>query len=124
MARLTGLIVALTLCSVAPALAQDEEVTFTDRFKLWNDCKPLDLVGEVLNNGAAEIGLAREAITTAVRSRLRGARIYSEDGNEWLYVNVNTVNPAFNANFGFKKLVVDEATNITRLAYPVYTHTH
>ena len=77
--RLAGLIVALTLCSVAPALAQDEEVTRSDRFHLWNDCKPLKLVVEDLNNNAAEIGLTKDAITTTVRSRLRGARIYGED---------------------------------------------
>ena len=111
--RLAGLIVALTLCSVAPALAQDEEVTRIDRFQLWNDCKPLRLFVGKLDNDAAEIGLTREAITTTVRSRLRGARIYSEDGNAWLYVTVNTVNPAFSVKLQFIKLVVDGATNIT-----------
>ena len=103
MGRLAGLIVASTLCSVAPALAQDEEVTRADRFHLWNDCKPLELVVENLNNDAAEIGLTGEAIKTTVRSRLRGARIYGKDWNAWLYVNVGTSNPAFNMSLEFKK---------------------
>ena len=63
-----------------------EEVSDLDRFQLWNDCRAMNLVVEGLNQDAAEIGLTREAIETAVRSRLRAARLYNADAGPFLYV--------------------------------------
>ena len=72
---LRPLLLAAALLLSAPAWA--EEVTDYDRFRLWNDCGPMKLVVENLPKAAADIGLTREAITTAVRSRLRAAHLYS-----------------------------------------------
>ena len=83
-------VVALVFCSLAPAWATDvaesaperispEEVA-REAFELWNDCQPIafsvHLQGE---NEASKIGLTKEAIETAVRSRLRGARIFRDN---------------------------------------------
>ena len=78
MRRYTSLwLVAALLLAAAPASAG--EVSDRDRFELWNDCKPMLLRVSGLPDDAAEIGLTKEAIEIAVRSRLRGARLYSEN---------------------------------------------
>ena len=52
-----------------------------DRFRLWNQCRPLHLAVGV-NEGGAEIGITEETISALVRSRLRSARLY-EPRQEW-----------------------------------------
>ena len=85
-----GPIVAL-LVLAAPTSVGAEGVSSSDRFQLWNACKPIDLVVEHLNDAAVKISLTREAITTAVRSRLRAARLYSSKTAPFLYVSVTLV---------------------------------
>ena len=96
--------VALALVLAAPPGAA-EKASQLDRFKLWNGCKPVKLLVEGLSNDAAEIGLREEDIETAVRSRLRGARIYDENSVPYLYVNINVVGPAFSVDVEFKRRV-------------------
>ena len=69
-----------------------------DRFELWSPwCSTVDLTVEGLDNDGAKIGLTEEAIETAVRSRLRSARIYGDAPlAPWLYVNVAVLHNAFN----------------------------
>lgn len=97
-----------------------------DRFQLWYACEPIYLIVESLPDHAAEWGLTREAITTAVRSRLRAARLYSRssrrsvpyrpgsivhvsDSRALLYVHVNSLSEgeAFSVDVEFKKRLSD-----------------
>ncbi|MDE0201648.1 MAG: hypothetical protein OXK73_04360 [Rhodospirillaceae bacterium] len=96
------MIAALALIATS---ASAEEVSDRDRFKLWNGCRPVDLVVEGLTDDSGEIGLHREDIETAVRSRLRGARIYDNDASPYLYVNVNVVGRAYAIGFEFTRYV-------------------
>ena len=98
MARLTLLIVALALVLAAPSDAA-EKVTDRDRFNLWTGCGSVELVVEGLSPDAAKIGLRKEAIATAVRSRLRGARLYADLAYRKLYVRVTVVGDAFGVDF-------------------------
>ena len=88
MALIIRLIIVLTLCVATPALAQDEIEPSYDRFRLWNNCQPFTLVVEQLGDDATEIGLKKDTIETTVRSRLRAARIYTDNGfpHPYLYV--------------------------------------
>ena len=112
MRNIQSLILALFLASVP--FVQAQEVSDYDKFQLWNNCAEIRLVVEHLPPEAAEFNLRKEDIETAVRSRLRGARIYTEnwfdDNGSWipyLYVMVNTVGFAFSTNAGLRKRVSD-----------------
>ena len=76
----------------------------------------MSLTVEKLPDDAAAIGLTEDAIEVAVRSRLRAARLYSEDYHEtaWshLYVNVNVVDSAFGIGVEYRKDVKDLATTL------------
>jgi len=52
-----------------------------DKFQLWNDCKPVDLVVSLSIqdplNDSTGTGLTEDRIRTAIESRLRAARIYT-----------------------------------------------
>ena len=90
---------------IAAASASAEEVSNLDRFELWNKCQPTELVVEGMSKDAGSWGLTKEAIEVAVRSRLRGARLFTEDytksGESYLYINVNVVDIAFNISFSY-----------------------
>ena len=97
------------------ALAQ--EVSSLDRFKLFNECRPMHLILESLPADAAEIDLAEASIQVAVESRLRSARLYdSELTGPYLYVNVNVVGRAFNTSLEYNKPVHDLASDVTGVA--------
>ena len=49
-----------------------------ERFRLYNRCRPVELVIEPLDDHAAGIGLTEERIRSAAESRLRGARLYAD----------------------------------------------
>ncbi len=100
---------ALSLCPAAPSPAGD--VTDLDRFQLWNDCRPMYLVVETLDRDADDIGLTREAIGTAARSRLRAARLYDGDAvAPYLYVNVNVSRSTFGLSVEYNKWMSDPAS--------------
>lgn len=103
-------LVAAMLATV-PALVAAEEsgaLTAYERFQLWNERRPIELVDEGLHDNASEIGLTEERIETLVRSRLRAARIYSaDDSAAHLYVNGNVNRKAVSVRFSFKKYVMD-----------------
>ena len=101
---------ALALAFAAPAGAA-EKVDAFDRFGLWYGCEPVGLVVEGLPEGAKAIGLSKSRIETTVRSRLRGARLYSDEGlRPYLYVNVNVVGAAFGYRMELNKWVKDRAS--------------
>ena len=94
------------------ALAQ--EVSSLDRFRLFNECRPMRLLVESLPADAAELGLTKASIQVAVESRLRSARLYDSESTfgPYLYVNVNVVGRAFHASLEYNKLVRDPASDV------------
>ena len=96
--------------------ARAENVTNYDRFQLWNDCRPMELMVEGLDKDAADIGLTKDAITVAVRSRLRAARLYTDRSWVSLYINVHVVGRAFHARVKYTKLLTDSKFDLGGLA--------
>ena len=90
--------------------ARAENVTGYDRFQLWNDCQPMRLVVEGLDKDTTDIGLTKDAITVAVRSRLRAARLYTAETDPRLYVRVQVVDTAFYTSVEYGKRVADSAS--------------
>ncbi len=77
-----------------------------DIFSLENNCEPVNLVVEGLDNDAKEIGLTTKRIRVTVESRLRGARIYRENTYPYVYVNVIVVGAAFSIDVDFERMLV------------------
>ena len=106
--------VALSVMLVAPGLAAAQDSTAptgVDRFRLWNECKPIFLLVENLNDHAAKIGLTKELIETTVRSRLRAARIYKSTRSlPHVYVRVDVAGRAFSVELALSKIVTDNAS--------------
>ena len=94
---------AAVLLIATPASA--ETVDDFDRFQLWNNCEPVKLIVEDLPADAGKIGLRREDIQTAVRSRLRSARIFNPLARPYLYVHVNVVGRAFGIDVSLNRRV-------------------
>ena len=102
---------AVALLAAGSVAAEEETVTDRDRFELWTECKPVVLVVEDLSKDAAAMGLSSEDITIAARSRLRSARIYTEERPApWLYIRVNVVSAAYSVHVGFRKVLWDRIT--------------
>lgn len=97
----------------APACADvREELNLRlGRFQLWNECKPIDLLVGDLDSDAKDISLNQGKIETAVRSRLRSARIFDPEELKYLYVGVTVVDHAFNLRLDFRKPVLDIASD-------------
>ena len=95
---------AVTLVS---STAVGETSTALDRFRLFADCGPMGLVVEKLHEDATKIGLTKESIQAAAESRLRSARLYSTEVNQYLYINVNVAGGGFNVGLEYKKWVSD-----------------
>lgn len=106
----TMIIGALMLAS-ASVQAQDGTAQQYDRFRLYTSCAPLELVVESLHPSAADIRLTEGDIITTVRSRLRGARIYTAKntrlGDLYLYVNIAVVGLAFSISVQLKQTVLN-----------------
>lgn len=92
-----------------PAPAAAGGVSNSDAFRLWAACVPIALEVGVSEQGR-KIGLREADIETAVRSRLRAARIY-EDKNAApvLVVGVVVFKNAFNAEIAFFKVLEDRS---------------
>lgn len=111
--------VAAVLVVGSGSVAEEESSNMTtlerlERFQLWNECKPVFLLVESLKNDATDKGLTVERIETAVRSRLRAAKLYAESARvHYLYVNVNVNGPAFNVSLELNKLVTDSVSDIS-----------
>ena len=105
---LAGLALAALL---APAIAGQDNSSRRERFELFNACRPMRLLIEGLGAGEAAIGLSKRALLVAAESRLRAARLYTEDreraDSARLYVNVPVVGPGYNISIRYDKLVVD-----------------
>ena len=121
MKRLTVSLVVSTFVLLADA-ASAEGVTDYDRFRLWNNCQPMDLIVGSLSKGEVQIGLTKEKIAIPVRSRLRAARLYDMSTLPFLYVNVHVVGRAFSSLIEYNKIVTDHATGEKNAAATWSTH--
>ena len=121
---------AQTTNSTSDDTASDRSafIAFNDRFQLWTDCAPVELVVERLTQDAIDIGLTVESLETLVRSRLRSARIYTNNSrSNYLYLKVAVVGRAFSSNLRFNKRVIDTFSGLSRRAVvwdhePMGTH--
>ena len=110
------IILLVFMLACATVQAQNSEF---NRFRLYSACSPVHLLVESLSKDATDIGLTKEDIITTVRSRLRGARIYtSEQKFPQLYVNVGVAGRAFSFSVELAKFVSDLETD---LIYPATT---
>ena len=105
---------ALSLFLAAPAAAED--VTAWDRFQLWNDCRGMSLFVADLGEVEADLDLTKDAVETAVRSRLRAARLYDAEASYYLYIYVDAVGQAFRIDVEYYKWLNDFASGESRLA--------
>lgn len=105
------LLLALSVLFAFNVYAQDEPAYSWDGFRLLTFCGQTRLLVEGLHQDAAQIGLTKNSIETLVRSRLRAARIYTENlAGQYLYVNVNVVGSAYGIRLSFNKPVKDSFT--------------
>ena len=84
-----------------------------DAFALWNECAPIALIVEGLDDEAAAIALTMERIQTLAEIRLRAARLYDAAARHHLYVRVgvlvseNRRGGAYSIEVLFKKYLRD-----------------
>ena len=106
---LATLTLAALALLAAPATGQDVP-SGQERFELFNACRPMGLVIDA-NDQAEAIGLTEGALQATPESRLRAARLYTEDrikaGFSSLYVNLNVSGQAFNILITYSKDVTD-----------------
>ena len=108
-------VMALSLISALPAASQT--VSDIDKFALWNKCKPVWLLVEGLSEDADKIDLKKENLAVTVRSRLRGARIYTGGAvSPYLYVAVSVVGKGFSINLELNKFVHDPLSGQSGIA--------
>ncbi|MCY4327212.1 MAG: hypothetical protein OXC53_06460 [Rhodobacteraceae bacterium] len=104
--RIIGILAVILLWAL-PARA--EEVSDQDRFELWNACLPIQMYVSV-DEDSVGLGLTEDRIATTVRSRLRSARLYSEEPLNLLphlHIGVDVAGQGFLIRFQFMKYVVD-----------------
>ena len=84
------------------------------RFELFNECRPMYLIVEGLPPDAAAVDLTLERISTLAESRLRAARLFSDDlRRTYLYVNVTVAGSAFSVRVEFHKRLFDPVSDET-----------
>lgn len=105
-----GLLVLIAVATAPQVAAAQTEVTALDRFRLFNDCRPLFLIVEDLSDDAVDIGLTRERLQFAVESRLRSARLYTSTPFPFLAVTVTVLGVTFNVTVKYFKQTVDVAS--------------
>ena len=88
-----------------------------DRFELCNTCRPMRLLVEDLDKSAKAIGLTRDRLQVTVESRLRAARLYTEDyAGHGLSVRVGVVRRSFGLTAEYFKRLSDPVTGETSIA--------
>ena len=110
-----SLLAALLLWTAAPAggnasqtVSLEDVRRHLEHFKLFNDCRPMQFVVESLDADARSVGLTEPAVSAAIESRLRSARLYTDDADQaFLAANIQVVGPAVIVTVSYKKYVVD-----------------
>ena len=100
--------------------ADGDPQTLLDRFRLWNKCGPMSLhVVDPLPD-ALRIGLTKKQVERNIRSRLRAARLYSEDAPVRLDVDAYVHSTAFPIFVRFQKPVIEPLSQNAALAATWY----
>ena len=108
--RLVSWLAVLT-CTLPPPAASQDVPEGLARFQLLNECKPMGLVVNSLPPDAAALNLTRERIRTLAESRLRAARLFSDDLVPFLQVDVRVLGLAFAIEISFYKVLYDPVSN-------------
>ena len=91
-----------------------------DRFRLCNACRPMEIVVEDLDKDTKAIGLTRDRLQVTAESRLRAARLYTEDSAKangtFLYVRAAVLGRAWSLHVKYFKTVSDPVSGETRFA--------
>ena len=113
------MLLVTVLFGIEPVFAEDKQMSSQERlqqFKLFVNCQPVYLVVEDLHNmpHAEKIGVTKAAIINAAESRLRSARIYTDNSaNPYaLYINVNVLRSAFSVYIALEKMLYDYRTRL------------
>lgn len=89
-------------------LPDGKEVPRLENARLYAAGAKMYLVVESLDaEYDREVGLATEAVNNAAESRLRAARLYDADAEQFLYVNVNLVGGAFSISIKLERRLDD-----------------
>ena len=102
--RIPIVIVLTAMLAVKPAWAS-EEADDLEKWRLWNDCRPMSIQVEPLLENAKDVGLKEENLRATVESRLRGVGIYGEESDVHVYVRVSVVGEAFSVRILFRPRV-------------------
>ena len=91
------------------------------RFQLFNACKPLEyFVSLDHSEDGSPPQLTEKAISAAVESRLRGARLYDSDASNYFFVYAHLLESgvggrwSYDLDVSFNKRVTDEASGLRR----------
>ena len=88
-----------------------------ERFRLFNECGPMNLVKDHNNNADwTDIGLTEDRIQTMAENRLRAAWLYDATAFPILYVNVNVQGVGFSVRVEYNKVVYDPVSDETAYA--------
>jgi len=105
---------AVVIAFLATAASAEEKVSEYDRFRLWHECGLMGLHIENLDKDATDIGLTKDAITVAARSRLRSARLFQAgESRPTLVVRVSLFGQAFSIMVEYVKPVYDFASGVS-----------
>lgn len=123
-----SVVALLAVAGSSPAAAA---ITEYDRFQLWNQCQPIELIVANHNQNASRVDLTKASVQTAVRKRLMDARIFSHEAHPLsptrLSVHSTVSGDAFNIFMGYYKEVFDPASETRHFAqtwYIEFTGTH
>ena len=86
--------------------AEDKWPSDWDRFRLWDRCRPMDLQ-VFADDGASELGLTKDVIARAARSRLRSAGLYAKGSESELFAGVQVLGVSFQVNVYYSKKLMD-----------------
>ena len=106
--RAIGALALVAAASFSTESIADPTRTNSERFKLWNECRPVKVnVGISRLKDAKRIIGAKEIFET-VRNKVMAARLYSRDSHESILVQVYVRDAAFAVQYKFLKKVLDQ----------------
>lgn len=124
------MLLVAVLFRIEPVVAEDKQMSSQERlqqFEIFVNCEPVYLTVEGFHNmpHAEKIGLTKTAIINAVESRLRSARVYTNDpANPYqLYINVTVLRSAFSVYIAFHKMLYDFRNRLDGFATTWYRGT-
>ena len=77
------------------------------RFELFTRCEPINLLVEPLEEAERKTGLTIDSLVAAAESRLRSARLFNDDADPFIYLNVHVVDSSVSVNLDFFKYLYD-----------------